>query len=276
MIGTGLAILGAGALGAGASIWGANEAADTQADAAREAAALQAKGQADALAFQKDVFGNQLQNFADAKTNFEGTKGNLQPFVNTGIGANNLLASAYGLNGTDPALGKNALDAFRLSPDYQFALKGGTEALDNSAASKGGLINGNQIRAQTEYGQGLATQNLQGYFARLAGMSTQGQNAAGTLGTLGNQLGSMGTTIGNGVVGPNASTNIVGANNVAQSTMGAGTADASGTLGTVKGIQSGANALALYNQMGRSSYGTPGGFGSLGGSYNPNQIGGLY
>lgn len=250
MIGTGAAILGAGLLGAGASMWGANKAANTQADAAREAAAIQAKGQANALDFQKGVYGNQLESYT-------GTKSNLQPFVTNGINASNTLAGGLG----------GDLSTFYNSPDYKFALKGGSEALDNSAASKGGVLSGNQVRAQTEYGSGLATQNLQSYFARLSGMAGQGIQAGGALGQIG-------AGVGNGVVGANASTNILGSNNVAQSTMAAGTADASGTLGMVKGLNSGLSSLSLYNQMSKSSYG--GGGGSPLSNYNGNQIGGIY
>lgn len=247
MIGTAAAVLGAGVLGAGASIWGANKAADAQKEAAEKAAAVQQQG----LDFQKGVFNTQKQNYDTAS-------GNLSPFINTGVGASNLLASAYGLNGNAP-LGTNALSAFFNSPDYQFALKGGTEALDNSAAAKGSVLSGNQVRAQTEYGQGLATQNLQSYFAKLAGLSQQGISAGGYLGQLG-------TNLGTGVSGQIGQS----ANNIANSTMAAGTAEASGILGTVKGINSGLNSLSLYNQMSKSSYGGGGTGFSLTGT------GGLY
>lgn len=229
MIGTGLAILGAGILGAGASMYGANKAADVQKDAANQAAAVQQQ----AMDYQK--------------ANYEKASGNLSPFIQSGQGANNLLAEAYGLSGKT-ALGQSSLEAFRNSPDYQWALKGGSEALDNSAAAKGGALGGNQIRAQTEYGQGLATQNLQGYFARLSGMSGQGIQAGGLLGQIGTGVGAQ--------VGASA-------NNIGNSTMAAGTAEASGILGTVKGFQSGLNSLSLYNQMSRSSYGGGSGPGSM-------------
>lgn len=248
MIGTGLAILAAGALGAGASMYSANRAADVQGDAARAGAAVQERGMDNALAFQKDVYGGQLENYGKAT-------GNLTPFINNGIGASNILAGALG---GDPAASESALKTFYNSPDYQFALKGGSDALDNSAAAKGGMIGGNQMRAQTEYGAGLATSNLQSYFARLSGMAGQGIQAAGT-------LGQFGSTLGNGVVGANTAANITGSNNIAQSNMAAGTADASGVLGMAKGFNSGLSSLALYNQMGRSSYGSMGGTGS--GSY---------
>ncbi|HDA7126305.1 TPA: hypothetical protein O5T86_001309 [Staphylococcus aureus] len=225
MIGTGLAILGAGILGAGASMYGANKAASVQGDAARQAAALQ------------------QQQMAENKANFD-------PFIKSGQGASNLLQSFYGLNG-DQALGQSALERFYQSPDYTFALKGGSDALDNSAAAKGGVLGGNQIRAQTEYGAGLATQNLGGYLGRLQAMSGQGIQAA------------------SGVAGPNT----VGAKFAGDATMGAGTADASGILGMTKGFNSGLNSLSLYNQMGKSSYAPSPNYLA---SYNGNQIGGLY
>lgn len=237
MIGTGLAALGTGLLGAGASIWGANKAASAQEKAAAQAAAVQRE----ALAYQKE--------------NYDKASGNLSPFIQSGQGANNLLASFYGLNGASP-LNDNALQAFYNSPDYKFALKGGSEALDNSAAAKGGVLGGNQIRAQTEYGQGLATQNLQGYLGRLAAMSGQGITAGGYLGNIGVGVGSQ--------VGTSA-------NNIANSTMAQGTAEASGVLGTVKGINSGLNSLSLFNQMSKSSYLPTGGTG-----FSLTGTGGLY
>jgi hypothetical protein len=235
MIGTAAAVLGAGLLGAGASIYGANKAADAQKGAADKSAALQQQ----AMEYQK--------------ANYEKASGNLSPFIQTGQGANSLLASAYGLNGAAP-LNESTLQGFYNSPDYKFALKGGSEALDNSAAAKGGVLSGNQIRAQTEYGQGLATQNLQNYFARLSGMSGQGIQAGGILGQIG-------TGAGNSVG--------ASANNAGNSMMAAGTAEASGILGGVKGFQSGLNSLSLFNQMSKSSYGGGTGF-SLSGT------GGLY
>jgi hypothetical protein len=248
MIGTGAAIIGAGLLGAGASIWGANKAADVQKDAAKQAAAVQQQG----LDFQKGVFDTQ-------KANYDTASGNLNPFIKTGTGATNLLSSFYGLDGSNTALGDSALASFARSPDYQFAMKEGIGALDNSAASKGGLMSGNQMRAVTEYGSGLATQNLTNYLTRLSGMAGQGIQAGGTLGQLGTNLG----TGVSGQVGQSA-------NNIANSTMAGGTAEASGILGTVKGINSGLNSLSLFNQMSKSSYGGGGTGFSLTGT------GGLY
>ncbi len=234
MIGTAAAVLGAGLLGAGATMYGANKAANAQEKAANQAAAAQRE----AMEYQK--------------ANYDKASGNLSPFIQSGQGANSLLAEAYGLSGKT-ALGQSSLAAFQNSPDYQFALKGGSEALDNSAAAKGGVLGGNQIRAQTEYGQGLATQNLQSYFQRLSGMSGQGIQAGGMLGQIGTGVGAQ--------VGASA-------NNVGNSLMAAGTAEASGIKGMVGGFNQGLSSLSLYNQMGKSSYGGTG--------FSLSGTGGLY
>ena len=239
------ATIGAGLLGAGASIWGANKAAEVQKGAADQAAAVQREG----LDFQKGVFNTQ-------KANYDTASGNLNPFIKTGTGATNLLSSFYGLNGNNPALGDSALAAFSNSPDYKFAMKEGVGALDNSAAAKGGLLSGNQLRAVTEYGSGLATQNLTNYLSRLSGMAGQGIQAGGMLGQLG-------TNLGTGVSGQVGQSS----NNIANSTMAGGTAEASGILGMTKGFNSGLNSLSLYNQMSKSSYG---------GGFNLSGTGGLY
>lgn len=215
------ATLGTGLLGAGASVWGANKAAETQKAAADKAAASNAA----ALEFQK-------QNYGAASDN-------LNPFIKTGHGATNLLSSFYGLGG-DPAVGASALERFRQSPDYQFALKGGSDALDNSLAAKGGALGGNAVRAQTEFGSGMATQNLMNYLTRIGSMAGQGIQAGGVLGQIGTGAGStVGTT----------------SNNMGNNFMAGGTADASGIMGGVKGFQSGLNTLQQYNQMTQSSYG---------------------
>lgn len=207
------AVGGAGLLSAGASIYGADKASQTQSDAAKQAAALQ----------QQQMAQNQS---------------NMQPFITGGQGASNLLQSFYGINGTSPALGQGALDAFQKSPDYQFALTQGGAALDNTAAAKGGLIGGNQMLAATQYGQGLATQNLQNYLGRLSTMSGQGISAA------------------SGIASPNTT----GANNAGNDIMGAGTAQAAGTLGMVGGLNSGiSNFLTAYKGLNGSSYGSGGG-----------------
>jgi hypothetical protein len=273
MIGTGAAILGASIIGAGASMWGASEAADAQQGAGLAAQITQQRGQDMALAAQREALGFQREVWDNQRRNYGDATNRLSPFINTGTSANNLLASFYGLDGVNPAMGQNALERFYQSPDFQFAMRSGVGALDNSAASRGSLLSGNQLRAVTEYGQGLGTQNLGNYLSRLSGISQQGQNASGMLGQLGVGLGNgVAGNVGN--IGSNmANTLTASSNNIANSQMAQGTAEASGYLGMVRGVNSGLNnALSMYSQMGRSSYAP----NNMLGNYNGNQIGGLY
>jgi hypothetical protein len=186
----------------------------------------------------------------------------MQPFITGGQGASNLLQSFYGIGGGGPhgtgggtPLNQNALNAFYQSPDYQFALKGGAEALNNSLAAKGGALGGNAIKAQSDYSSGLATQNLGNYLNRLSGMAGQGVQAAGGI----------------------ASPNTTGANNAGNDIMGAGTAQAAGGLGVAGAYNSSLNNyLTAYKSMGASSYGGGSGYATGGSGLSLSGTGGLY
>ena len=101
--------------------------------------------------------------------------------------------------GTD-ALGKQQAflngdwSGFMNAPDYKYALEQGIGAVDKSAASRGGLFGGAHSMDLTRFGQGLALQNADGYYGKLAGLSGTGQNSAQNLGALG---ANMATNIGN-------------------------------------------------------------------------------
>lgn len=79
MIGTGAAMLGASLLGAGASLFGANQSAN----AARDAAAAQERAANKAADTQLEMYNR--------------TRGDLTPWMNTGLGAFSTLAKMYGL-----------------------------------------------------------------------------------------------------------------------------------------------------------------------------------
>ena len=105
------------------------------------------------------------------------------------------------------ALGKQAAflngdwSGFENSPDYKYALQQGMGSLDHSAAARGGLFGGGADRDRMQFVTGLATQNANGYWNKLAGMSNTGQQTASGLGNLGmnmaNQIGAQYNNIGN-------------------------------------------------------------------------------
>lgn len=242
------AILGAGALGAGASLI----AGGRQASAAREAAVMQAAMQQRGLDFQREVF--------------DTNQANIRPFINIGSSALGQVGSFYGLDGTTP-LGQASLDRFRQSPDYQFAQQEGMRGLENSAAARGGLLSGNFLRGAQQFGQGLATQNLQNYLGRLLNMGQMGQNAAVGAGGLAQQ-------------GANSISNLYSGmgQTMAGGVTGAANANAAGLVGGANSINSAVQNYLFMNAMNnRSSYGGGVNSGYLPMSGNPyNYTGSLY
>lgn len=109
---------------------------------------------------------------------------------------------------------------FVADPGYQFSLGQGEQAIQNSAASKGGLYSGAAMKALQSYGQGTAAQEYQdvynrynqnqtNLFNRLSGVAGTGQTAANQLATTGanaanaisNNQTSAGAALGAGQVG---------------------------------------------------------------------------
>lgn len=146
-----------------------------------------------------------------------------QPWMEAGKNALAELTALSGIGG-QPANFEN----FFASPDYQFALQQGMQGVQNSAAARGGLYSGNALRAITDYGQGMASQQLGNYANRLAGIAGVGQTAT-------NQL-------------TGASQNY--ANNVGNLLVGQGNARASGIVGQGNAWVNGANQLAMLYGMG--------------------------
>ena len=146
----GIATLGAGAIGAGASIYAAN---------------TQAKAAGNALQYAQSQIGPYAAEGAA-----------VAPTINSLLGV--------GPNGPDPNAISKILAA---SPDYQFAQQQGQLAVDRKLASSGLLNSGAAIKDSAEFNQGLATQTLGNYFNRLMGVYTAGQGAATALAGAGTQ-----------------------------------------------------------------------------------------
>jgi hypothetical protein len=194
---------GVGAVGSiGSAVIGSNaatSAADIQAESAKEAQQTQL----------------QMFNTAQAAE---------APYNTVGQGATNTLAGLYGINGSGAGTGTptaQSLNAFTQSPDYQFALQQGTQAMQRSAAAGGTLISGGQLKAGQEFGQGLASQQYGNYYNRLLSLSQLGQSAASGI--------------------SNAA--LTTGQNVGNSLEAAGQATASGTVGSANAIAGGLNGV---------------------------------
>jgi hypothetical protein len=195
------AIIGSSLIGGVA----AKSAGDTQAAATREASAAQER-----------MFGKQVEL--------------QEPFRQVGV---NALPELVAASKYEPF----TMAKFQADPGYAFRLKEGLKALDRSAAARGGLLSGAQLRGITEYGQELGSQEFTNAFNRyqaeraarlnplqsLAGMGqTTAANVAGAAGRLGENIGS----------------NIIGG----------GAARASSYMGMANALSGGLSNYLAYNQ----------------------------
>lgn len=117
---------------------------------------------------------------------FEETRADLAPWRTTGAQALTQYAGLLGVGGEAPdTAGLQA--GLEQYPGYQFALSQGVEAVEKSAAGRGLLQSGQTLKSLTEYGQGLASSNIENYLNRLQGLSQTGQQAAAQTGAFGAQ-----------------------------------------------------------------------------------------
>jgi hypothetical protein len=178
---------------------------------------------------------------------FQQVQAEEQPFIGAGTNALPYLERGLGIGGGNTS-GTGSLNApftladFHQSPGYNFQLQQGENAIENTASATGGVSGGNTLKQLTNYGQGVANQDYwnayNAYVARqnqqfgqLDTLVTGGQNAAANLGTF------------SGNAASNISNNIVGAGN----------AQAAGTIGAASAIGGGIgganNNLLLYSLL---------------------------
>lgn len=187
-VGTALGVAGiaSGVGGAAIASHGADKAASTQASAADQAAQLQHQDAKDALDFQKQQYNTQQEQIA--------------PWLKAGTTAINQLAGTNVPNFQAPTNVTEQND-----PGYQFRLQQGLDALQNSAAARGGLLSGNTARAINDYAQNDASNeygnvynraltdyntNTIGSYNRLASLAGVGQQAQASSAQQGNQAAS--------------------------------------------------------------------------------------
>jgi len=163
-IAAGVGAAGALAGGLGGLFGGGNSGAD----AAKEAAQIQA-----AAANRSADLQYQMYQEAVARS---------KPWLKAGTSAVNEYAGLLNLPGYQAV---DRTDYLRSTPGYQFQMDQGVNALDRSAASRGMLLSGPQAKAVTKYGQGLADSTYNSLMDRIAGISSQGQNAAALSGNQG-------------------------------------------------------------------------------------------
>jgi len=220
-----LAIFGIAAAAGGI---GSILAGHAQAGAAKSAAQLSYQAQQNALAEQQREFNI--------------NQGNLAPWIQAGQGALGQLQNLAPFQAPTNVTEAN-------DPGYQFRLQQGMQALQNSAAARGGLLSGNTGQALVNYGQNYASNEYQnvynraltGYqtnYGRLAQLAGFGQSAVGTAGQLGQAAAQ---NIGNLYLG--------GAAQQGGALMAAGGATASGYAGLANAISGGLSGYGQYGLL---------------------------
>jgi hypothetical protein len=168
---------------------------------------------------------------------------------------------------TDP--NATVLDRFRADPGYQFSVDQGVKARDASAAAKGMLLSGNQLTALTDYGQGMANQQFNGYRDRLANTYGNYLNRLGVVSGQGAQFASNNQNIltGQGNNLSNLSTGL--ANQQANVLTNQGDVNANSILAASNARSSGYATAAAANNQGLGNM-----MGSLPGLLSNLNIGG--
>jgi len=145
--------------------------------ASKKASKAQQGGAAQASAVAKDTADRQLELQREI---WEKQQADQKPYLEQGTYGINTLGALMRPNADTSAILKN-------DPSYQFRLKQGQQALDRSSAARGMGYSGAQVKAAQDFGQGMASQEFNNYYNRLAGLAQGGQQAANTLGSYGNQ-----------------------------------------------------------------------------------------
>jgi hypothetical protein len=242
-------LVGAAGISAGGSIVGGLMGAK----AAKSAAKTQAASADYAAQLQQEQFDKQVELQA--------------PFREAGLTAQNKLLDYMGLSAG--AGGKYARDFsmadYQADPGYAFRLSEGMKGLNATAAARGGLISGNALRAATQYGQEMGSQEYQNAYNRYQ------TNRSNQLNPLQSLMGASQTaTNAMGQAGQNY------ANQAGEAYMGAGNARASGYVGSANAWSNAiGNATNVYNQNQMINRMFPQGGNvsdgqySAGGSYDP-------
>ena len=233
------AIIGSAVLGAGSSLLGSSKAANAQQAAAAQSAAAQREAADKSIAAQREMF--------------DIGRADLAPYREGGVTAQNQLMQLLGIGGDQnaPEYGRYAKDFsmsdFTTSPGYQFSLDQGLRAIKARDAAQGRTFSGANDKGILDYATGKASGEYQNAFnnymtsrnARLgslqnlyAGGQASAAGSAAQAGTLGQNLGSTYTNLGQGL---------------GQAAVAGGNAQATGYLNQ-------ANAVTNALNQGMSSY----------------------
>ena len=140
-----------------------------QADAAGEAAGIQA--------------GASAAGIAEQRRQFDALQALLKPYVEAGTPALSAQQELLGLKGPE-AQGK-AISGLESSPLFQGLVQQGEEAILSKASATGGLRGGNVQGALAQFRPAMLSKLIEDQYTKLGGMTTLGQRSAAGVGAAG-------------------------------------------------------------------------------------------
>jgi hypothetical protein len=234
----------------------ASDAANAQAKASMYAADKQQQEADASLGFQK-------QQYSDAQTRS-------QPWLQAGTSAINQLSNSL----TSGDLSKQWTGQFQAptnvteqnDPGYQFRLQQGQQALERSAAARGGVLSGGAVKAAQRYGQDYSSNEYGNVYNRALGEYQMGYNqfqnnqanefnrlaaVSGIGQTAGSQLNAQGQSAAQNV----GNINMTAGQQIGQDYMNAGQASAAGSINSANAWGGALNGLAGAGYMATNPYG---------------------
>jgi hypothetical protein len=212
------AIVGSAVVGAGASIYGANKAADAQTNAANQAAQI-----------QKDQYAQ--------------TRGDLAPYRDLGNQSAANLSANIGQYIAPISMDQATLEA---TPGYKFNLDQGLRAAQNSAAARGLGTSGAALKGASTFATGLADSTYQNQFNNAVTNQTNAFNRLKGL-----------VDTGAGAAGATSAAGLASATNQGSAIVGAGVAQGAAYNNEGKAVSGLANNISGYAQRSSGLYGTP-------------------
>jgi hypothetical protein len=238
------AVAAAGVIGAVGSVVAGGEQASGQ-----EAAANTQAGMFNYIAGQEQPY---VQAGNQANTTLAQLLGTQAPTGAGGTAQGTNLQGGYLTQTFDPS-------SFENSPQYQFQLQQGQNAVRNGDTPGQGALSGATLKDLSTFNQNLAStyygnyfnmfqQQQNNIFDRLSGIASLGQNAAGNLGNSGAQLGT----------------------GIAQAQAAAAGSNAAGLVGATNSAGNAISTISLANMLQNGGSGTPSWVTNGTGSFNPD------
>jgi hypothetical protein len=303
-------------LGSANSASAARSAAKTQADAARESSQLSYEISQQQLAAQREALDKQIasqgatvdkqllaqrdaldQQLALQQRMYDQSRADFAPYRESGVANVNQLNTLLGIGGNTGAADYGRfrtadftpeMFAKGVDPGYAFRLSEGLKGIDRQAASRGGLISGNALKAASGFAGDQASQEYNNAFNRYQTVrgntlspfqtgAAAGQSAAAMQGQANANFGSAGgQAIGNYGQGVSGAYGAQGQGaNTAYGNYGQGTTGVLGAYGTnaTNALTGGANAQASGIVGGANAFNQGlGGISNLANTYYVNSL----